>query len=133
MMGQTGLLLSNNKFTHKCILSSKSLLTYHFSHGHNFSYLCHIGLKLYPHLNESCIYVSKYYIDMLHHLKNIVNLLHHTFFVLFCFLRHPVCLYLIHAKFYQCKLHHISSFSELVHLVSILKIGFFIYCILSTV
>ena len=31
--------ISNNKFTHERILSSKSLQTHHFFRGHNFSYL----------------------------------------------------------------------------------------------
>ena len=39
MMGQTRLGLSNNKFIPKHILSSKSMLTNHFSDGHNFSYI----------------------------------------------------------------------------------------------
>ena len=56
MMGQTGLTLSNNKFTQKGILSSKSFLTYHSPCGYNFSYLWHIGLKLYTHPDQSCIY-----------------------------------------------------------------------------
>ena len=83
MMGQTWLRLSNDKFTHKHILTSESLLTHHSSCGHNFSCnLWRIGLKLYTHLDESCIYhVSKYYIDILYHSENIVNLLHHTFFL----------------------------------------------------
>ncbi len=49
MMGQTELRLSNSK-------SSKSILTYHFSPGHNFSCLWHIGLKFYTPLDESCRY-----------------------------------------------------------------------------
>ena len=66
-MGKTGLRLSNNKFTHRRMLSSKSLLTHHSSCGHNFTYLWNIQLKLYTHLDESCIdYISKYYIDILH-------------------------------------------------------------------
>ena len=82
MMGQMKLGLSNNKFTHKHILSSKSLLTQYASRGHSVSYLWHIGLKLHTHLDESCIYhVSKYYIDILHYSYNIVNLLHHTNFL----------------------------------------------------
>ena len=67
-MGQMGLRLSNDKFIHKRILSSKSILTHHSSHGRNFSSLWHIELVLYTYLDESCRYlVSKYYIDILHH------------------------------------------------------------------
>ena len=61
MMGQTGLRPLNDKFKHRRILSSKSILTHHSSHGDNLSYLWHIGLKLYTHLDKSCgYYVSKY-------------------------------------------------------------------------
>ena len=72
MMGQRRLGLSNDKFIHKRVVSLKSILTHHSSHGHNFSYFWHIGLKLSTHLNKSYRYhVSKYYIDILHHLQNI--------------------------------------------------------------
>ncbi len=50
------------------VYSYKSLLTHHFSRGHNFSYLRHIELKLYTHVDASCMYdASKYFIDILHH------------------------------------------------------------------
>ena len=70
MMGKMGLRLSKNKFTHKRILSSDSLLSHCSSCGHNFTYVWHIGLNFCTHLDKSCSYhVSKYYIDI-----------HHTFF-----------------------------------------------------
>ena len=45
MISQTGVRLSNDKFTHKRILSSKTLLTHNSSRGHNFSYLLTSGIE----------------------------------------------------------------------------------------
>ncbi len=53
MMGQTGLILSNDKCTQ--IVS----LIHHFSRGHSVRYLCHIELKLYTHLDENVFIISQ--------------------------------------------------------------------------
>ena len=82
-MGQTGLRISNHKVTHKCILSSKSLLTHHSSCNHNFSCLWHVRLKLHMprwKMHLPCLDIFHWF----HHSYIILNLLHHTF------LRHPV-------------------------------------------
>ena len=66
MMGQMGLRLSNDKFIHKRILSSQTILTHHSSHGHNFSYVWHYQIETLHTPRWKCRYhVSKYYI--LHH------------------------------------------------------------------
>ena len=80
-MGQMGLILSNNKFKYKHILSSKSLLTYHSSCIHNFNYLWHMGLTLHTDLEKHCIYhVAKYCTAISPHSISIVNLLIILFF-----------------------------------------------------
>ena len=83
MMGKTGLRLSNKKFTHKCILSSYSLLTHRFScgRGHNFTYFWHIGLKLCTHLDKVVVIMSQNI--TLIYIASFVKyciFLHHTFF-----------------------------------------------------
>ena len=96
MMGQTGLRLLNDKFMYKRILSSKSILTYHSSHGHNLNIFdIIIGFKLYIIILHTQIkvvgtryHVSKYYyyIDILHcTIRKILQ-----FSTPYFFFRHPL-------------------------------------------
>ncbi len=78
------LMIKGQIYKHKHILSSKSPIDpsfiSHSSHN-NLSCVCHIGMKLHPHLDEGCIYlVPKNSTVMMQHSWSIVNLLHILYF-----------------------------------------------------
>ncbi len=88
--GQTGMDYQTTNTQAYFIIQVKSILTHHSSHGHNFSSLWQIELKLYTYLDES----YRYHYNII--VSQIIALIYCTsckilqFSTPYFFMRHPV-------------------------------------------